>query len=184
MTLQRKSFPIGGRGWDDLKSEMMSRSTGDIDWRKGRTPLFVFYSDEETYEIGKKAFFEFFTENALGGKRAFHSIGGMERDILDYGLSLFSAPEGAEGAEAEKPFADVLYEQLFHLAHGMSAGQDCAGHSPRMEMWCRAREANGRLRAAVIAWQVARHQDMVPPAFEAGWIAAPDPVRPRSRPEE
>lgn len=98
MTRQRMSFPMGGRGWEDLKAEMAARTKGDIDWRQGRTPLFVFYADEETYEIGKKAFFEFFSENALGGKRAFHSIGGMERDILDYGLSLFDAPSGAEGA--------------------------------------------------------------------------------------
>lgn len=98
MTRQRMPFPIGGRGWDDLKAEMKSRATGDIAWRQGRTPLFVFYCDDETYEIGKKAFFEFFTENALGGKRAFHSIGGMERDILDFGLSMFEAPAEAEGA--------------------------------------------------------------------------------------
>jgi sphinganine-1-phosphate aldolase len=37
-------------------------------------------------------------QNALGGKRAFFSLGGMERDILDYGLDLFDAPAGAEGA--------------------------------------------------------------------------------------
>lgn len=98
MTRQRLPFPLGGRGWEDLKAEMTGRTKGDVDWRKGRTPLFVFYCDDETYEVGKKAFFEFFTENALGGKRAFHSIGGMERDILDFGLSLFDAPAGAEGA--------------------------------------------------------------------------------------
>jgi len=98
MTRQRMSFPMGGRGWEDLKAEMIGRTKGDIDWRHGRTPLFLFWADQETYEVGKKAFFEFFSENALGGKRAFHSIGGMERDILDYGLSLFTAPAGAEGA--------------------------------------------------------------------------------------
>ena len=121
------------------------------------------------------------SEEPLGCQKAL----AVEQDIWRARvLTELPEPKDAEGAEVEKPFADLLYEQLFYLAHGMSAGQDCAGHSPRMEMWCRAREANGRLRAAVIAWQVARHQDMVPPAFEAGWIAAPDPVRPRSRPEE
>ena len=54
MTHQRKAFPIGGRGWEDLKREMVSRTSGDIDWRNGRTPLFVFYCDDETYEVGKK----------------------------------------------------------------------------------------------------------------------------------
>ncbi len=98
MTNERAAFPAGGMGWDALRSEMRRRSADDIDWRRGRTPLFVFQCDEETYEIGRKAYFEFFTENALGRKRAFYGLGEMERDVLDYGLSLFNAPEGAEGA--------------------------------------------------------------------------------------
>ncbi|WP_143596413.1 pyridoxal phosphate-dependent decarboxylase family protein [Tistlia consotensis] len=76
---------------------MRARSAGDVDWRRGRTPLFVFFNDEETYEIGREAYFEFFSENALGRKRAFFGIGSMEREVLDFGLDLFSAPEGAEG---------------------------------------------------------------------------------------
>lgn len=95
---ERAAFPAGGAGWSDLKAEMRRRSDGDIDWRHGRTPLFVFWCDDETYEIGKQAYFEFFAENALGRKRAFFGLGQMERDILDYGLSLFNAPQGAEGA--------------------------------------------------------------------------------------
>ncbi len=121
------------------------------------------------------------SEEPLGCQKAL----AVEQDIWRARvLTELPDPEESEGTDVEKPFADVLYAQLFHLAHGMSAGRDCAGHSPRMEMWCRAREANGRLRAAVIAWQVARHENKVAPAFEAGWIAAPDPVRPRARLEE
>ncbi len=71
MTHTRAAFPPGGRGWEDLQADMRRRSADDIDWRQGRTPLFVFRSDEDTYEIGRKAYFEFFTENALGRKRAF-----------------------------------------------------------------------------------------------------------------
>ncbi len=98
MTQTRAAFPPGGRDWEDLQAEMRRRSADDIDWRRGRTPLFVFRSDEETYDIGRKAYFEFFTENALGRKRAFFGIASMERDVLDFGLDLFSAPDGAEGA--------------------------------------------------------------------------------------
>ncbi len=94
----RAKFPKGGAGWDALAAEMRRRSESDIDWRRGRTPLFVFQCDEETYEIGRRAYFEFFTENALGRKRAFFGLGQMERDVLDYGLSLMNAPQGAEGA--------------------------------------------------------------------------------------
>lgn len=85
--------------------------------------------------------------------------------------------------QAPDGFAGELYETLYALAHDMSAGLDCAGTEPRMEMWCRAREANGRLRRAVLAWQVARQLGQVAPAREAGWIAAPAPVRPKARAE-
>ena len=81
----RAEFPPGGASWNDLSKQMRQRSADDIDWRGGRTPLFVFGSDEETYEIGRRAFFEFFSENALGRKRAFFGLGQMERDVLDYG---------------------------------------------------------------------------------------------------
>ncbi|MEM7059483.1 MAG: pyridoxal-dependent decarboxylase [Pseudomonadota bacterium] len=96
--MRRAEFPLGGASWDDLSAEMRLRSKGDIDWRAGRTPLFVFGADEETYEVGRRAFFEFFSENALGRKRAFFGLEQMERDVLDYGLSLLNAPGGADGA--------------------------------------------------------------------------------------
>ena len=98
MAHQRSAFPAGGRNWEDLQAEMRSRAEGDLDWQGGRTPLFVFLNDQKTKDVGKAAFNEFFHENALGRKRAFFSIDKMERDILDYGLSLFNAPDGAEGA--------------------------------------------------------------------------------------
>lgn len=98
MTRPRSPFPAGGRDWDDLRAEMRERAAGDLDWRGGRTPLFVFRNDQQTYEIGRDAYLEFFTENALGRARAFFGIGSMEKDVLDFGLSLFNAPEGATGA--------------------------------------------------------------------------------------
>lgn len=94
----RAEFPPGGASWDDLSAQMLGRSQHDIDWRAGRAPLFVFGADEETYQIGQRAFFEFFSENALGRKRAFFGLGQMERDVLDYGLTLLNAPDGADAA--------------------------------------------------------------------------------------
>lgn len=98
MTSDRATFPAGGDTWPELEAEMARRSAKDIDWRGGRTPLFVFHADEATYEVGRRAFMAYFSENALGRKRAFFGVGSMERDVLDYGLSLFNAPMGAEGA--------------------------------------------------------------------------------------
>lgn len=95
--MNRKAFPNGGASWDRLKSDMDVLRADDLDWRRGRSPLYVFYSDPETLEIGKRAFMEFFSENALGRKRAFHSVQAMENDVLDFGLSLFSAPPAGRG---------------------------------------------------------------------------------------
>ncbi|TNE34976.1 MAG: aspartate aminotransferase family protein [Alphaproteobacteria bacterium] len=98
MTTTRSAFPEGGQNWPELQREIRNRAAGDLDWEHGRTPLFVFRNDQETYEIGRNAYFECFSENALGRKRAFFGIASMERDVLDYGLSLFNAPESGEGA--------------------------------------------------------------------------------------
>jgi glutamate/tyrosine decarboxylase-like PLP-dependent enzyme len=94
----RNKFPKGGRDWPDLQKEIRERNAGDIDWQHGRAPLFVFRNDQETYEIGREAFFECFSENALGRKRAFFGIGSMEKEILDFGLDMLNAPESGAGA--------------------------------------------------------------------------------------
>ena len=98
MAEPRAAFPTGGATWDELSAHLREGATGDIDWRNGRAPLFVFGADDETYRIGRQAFFEYFGENALGRKRAFFGLGQMERDVLDYGLSLLNAPAGADAA--------------------------------------------------------------------------------------
>ena len=76
---------------------MKAFSAGDIDWRSGRSPLYVFKANDEIAALGRDAFVEFFTENALGGKRAFFGLKRMEDEIVAIGLALFHAPEGAAG---------------------------------------------------------------------------------------
>ncbi len=93
----RVSFPAGGVSWSVLKETMAEYSSLDIEWRDGRSPLFVFKNDAETEEIGRKAFFEYFNENGLGGSRAFHGIGRMEREVLAFGLDLLQAPKSGSG---------------------------------------------------------------------------------------
>lgn len=95
--INRISFPEGGALWPDLKGTMAEYSSNDVSWRDGRSPLFVFKNDSETEEIGRRAFFEYFNENGLGGSRAFHGIGRMEREVLGYGLDLLRAPDTGAG---------------------------------------------------------------------------------------
>lgn len=94
----RKTLPDKGAGWDALDRRMDEMTSDDIDWRKGRVPLYVFFATESVHEVGRRAFLKFMSENALGGKRAFFGIGRMEEEIVQMGLSLLSAPEGAAGA--------------------------------------------------------------------------------------
>ncbi|MBL8773987.1 MAG: aspartate aminotransferase family protein [Phenylobacterium sp.] len=93
----RAAFPPGGRSWPDLQAEMAARTAGDADWRGGRTAIFFFLADDEAYQVGKRAYMEHFSENALGAGRAYPGIGAMERDVVDYGLDLMHAPAGGAG---------------------------------------------------------------------------------------
>ena len=67
-------FPERGRSPDAVINDLRSFKNGDCDWQHGRAPLFVFKATDQVYELGRAAFFEYFTENALGGKRAFPSV--------------------------------------------------------------------------------------------------------------
>ena len=93
----RTKLPETGRAGPDVLADVRGRKAGDADWRGGRVPLFVFKADDAVDEIGRAAFNEMFAENALGAKRAFLSLGQMEREVVEMGLDLFRAPDGAQG---------------------------------------------------------------------------------------
>jgi len=93
----RAPFPRGGASWDEIESAMNDLVKNDIDWRGGRTPLYVFHATEGAYDVGKRGFMKFFSENALGGKRAFFGLKKMEDDIIDFGLDLLNGPAGSGG---------------------------------------------------------------------------------------
>ena len=95
--MTRTTFPTTGRPRAELLDALEAMREGDADWRGGRVPLYVFGATEDVAEIGKAAFNAYFTENALGGKRAFLSVRRMEEEVLGIGLDLFHAPEGASG---------------------------------------------------------------------------------------
>jgi glutamate/tyrosine decarboxylase-like PLP-dependent enzyme len=81
----------------EIEADLTRLREHDADWRHGRVPLYVFGSIPEVAEVGREAFIEFFTENALGARRAFKSVARMEEDILGMALDLFDAPEEAIG---------------------------------------------------------------------------------------
>jgi glutamate/tyrosine decarboxylase-like PLP-dependent enzyme len=90
-------FEDAGQPRDAILGALEQMRAGDADWRGGRVPLYVFSGPPDVQAIGKQAFNIFFTENALGARRAFPSLLRMEQEIVGMGLDLFHAPEGAAG---------------------------------------------------------------------------------------
>ncbi len=89
----RKVLPEIGQDWETLDRAMTEMAQNDIDWRRGRTPLYVYYATPSVYEVSQKAFLKFFSENAVGSRSAFFSLQRMEEEVVDMGLSLFRAPD-------------------------------------------------------------------------------------------
>lgn len=80
-----------------VMDDLVHMRDGDIDWRGGRTSAYVFSAGDDIRALGKDAFNEYFSENALGGRRAFPSVGRMETEVVAKGLELFHAPADAAG---------------------------------------------------------------------------------------
>ena len=98
----RRTLPLQGRSRADVIAEMRASKEGDADWQHGRVPLFVFKATDELSEVGRDAFLEFFSENALGGKRAFPSVKKMEDEVVEMALDLFHAPDGGAGLHVDR----------------------------------------------------------------------------------
>ena len=90
-------FAEAGRSSEEVLSELESLHGGDFDWRAGRLPLYMFSATEEVQALGKAAFNAFFSENALGARRAFPSLKRMEEEVIAMGLDLFHGAERGVG---------------------------------------------------------------------------------------
>jgi glutamate/tyrosine decarboxylase-like PLP-dependent enzyme len=93
----RASLPEKGLARTAILDHLTELKRGDIAWAQGRAPIYVFKGDDAVASVAREAFVEYFSENALGAKRAFPSIKQMEENIVSIGLSLINAPEDAAG---------------------------------------------------------------------------------------
>jgi len=93
----RKSLPTQGTDWNTLSEQLDSFSADDVDWRRSRSAVFVFHAGDDVLDVGKQAYAKYQSENGLGAGSAFPSLARMESDVVDIGLELLSAPEGACG---------------------------------------------------------------------------------------
>ena len=93
----RKQLPEKGVGWETLKAELGRRKLADYDWRNGRVPYLVYFVDDAVKRVQDESHAMFSVENALSGRSSYPSLGAMEDEIVQMGLELFNAPEGAGG---------------------------------------------------------------------------------------
>lgn len=106
-----------------------------------------------------------------------------EEQLALHAAILATLPTPEAVAEAgDTIWARGLYPTLWGVAHGTSAGPDCAGATAAIEAWCVTREASLKVTEAVLLWQLGRLLGVAGPAVEAGWIGPPPPPRPVPRP--
>ena len=92
----RAQLPLTGTDWPALKSRMGDYAEGDVQWRQGKTAVYVFNAGPEVEQVQKEAYVAFMSENGLG-PAAFPSLKRMEAEVVDFGLSLLNAPQDASG---------------------------------------------------------------------------------------
>lgn len=92
----KMTLPKSGLPRSELRAKWEGYRANDIDWRRGRAPLYVFYAGEDVLDVAKEAYTAFMSENGLA-PRAFPSLKRMEDEVIEMTLSLLNAKEGSEG---------------------------------------------------------------------------------------
>src|SRR5437899_1690305 len=93
----RTELPATGTAWPELEARMAAMGKDDVDWRAGRTAVYVFNAGEDIEHVQKAAYAMFMAENGLG-PAAFPSLRAMEEAVIGYGLGLLHAPAEAAGS--------------------------------------------------------------------------------------
>src|SRR6185437_6979520 len=149
----RAGFPAQGRAWPDIAEALARMRANDLDWKGGRVPLYVFGAPDDVAMVGREAFMTFFSENALGARRAFPSLAQMEREVIGMTLDLYHAPDGATGMMTSGGTESILL--------AVKACRDAA----------RARRGNPRFRGNLVLPETAH------PAFDKAALLMDLPVR-------
>lgn len=91
------SLPEKGLAWPEIEAQLRARAAHDVDWRAGKSAVYVFNAGDDVGAVKRAAYAMFSEENGLG-PMAFPSLAQMEREVVAFALSLLNAPEGADGA--------------------------------------------------------------------------------------
>jgi sphinganine-1-phosphate aldolase len=95
--MTRLSLPEQGLAWAEIEQELKARAAHDVNWREGKSAIYVFNAGDDVGAVKKAAYAMFSEENGLG-PAAFPSLAQMEREVVEFGLSLLNAPKDAAGA--------------------------------------------------------------------------------------
>jgi glutamate/tyrosine decarboxylase-like PLP-dependent enzyme len=114
-------FPEDGWSAAQVMRALEDAKRGDVDWRRGRAPMYVFHAGQDLYDVTRDAFMAYFTENALG-TRAFPSLVRLEREVLAMANEILNGPEEVAGAftsgGTESIFLAVKTARDWSRAHG------------------------------------------------------------------
>ncbi len=89
MSVKKFKLPNKGLSEKDLFNEMKEKRKEDARWQEGKTFSLVFYPGAEALSVLKKAYLEFFSENALN-PTAFPSLRQMETEVVAMTANLFN----------------------------------------------------------------------------------------------
>lgn len=90
-------LPENGLTEAEILARMEKAGQTDVQWRDGKTAVYVFNAGPEVGAIKKSAYTAYMEENGLGPV-AFPSLKRMEEDVIGYALSLLHSPESGTGA--------------------------------------------------------------------------------------
>ena len=62
----RAALPQQGTPWPDLEARMRALAAGDVDWRAGKTAVYVFNAGHDVEAVQRAAYSAFMAENGLG----------------------------------------------------------------------------------------------------------------------
>lgn len=118
-----KRLPEQGTPWETLSAEMQELGKGDVDWRRGRTAVYVFNAGEDVLRVAKEAYALFQSENALG-PAAFPSLRRMEEEVVSMGLGLLGAPDGGCGNVTSGGSESIFLAVKACRQHARANGRD------------------------------------------------------------
>ena len=97
MTAHRPSLPQTGSAAEAVLAEMDRIRAGDTDWTSPRNLTASYFGGPDVAEVARAAYLKHIGDNVIQQAALHPSVRTYERDVVDFTLSLFSAPKGAAG---------------------------------------------------------------------------------------